>query len=75
MGSLRKVRLVLNQALADGLDPAKVSAICAPIGLDIEAETPEELAVAISGELIAVRRNAGWLAAMHKARKALRGTP
>ena len=45
------------------------------IGLDIEAETPEELAVAISGELIAVRRNAGWLAAMHKARKALRGTP
>lgn len=75
MGSLRKVRLVLNQALADGHDPAKVAALCAPIGLDIDAETPEELAVAIAGELIAVRRGAPALEPIQASRRARRGTP
>ncbi|MDR3671163.1 MAG: XdhC family protein [Holophaga sp.] len=62
MGSAHKTRLVLDQVLEDGCDPAKVAALCAPIGLDIDAETPVELAVAIMAELIAVRRNAGLLA-------------
>ncbi|HLO66100.1 MAG TPA: XdhC family protein [Holophaga sp.] len=75
MGSLRKVRLVLNQALADGHDPAQVAALCAPIGLDIDAETPEELAVAIAGELIAVRRGAPALEPIQASRKARRGAP
>jgi xanthine dehydrogenase accessory factor len=56
IGSRKKVRLVLEQALADAFDPAKVAAVCAPIGLDIGAETPEELAVSIVGELVAARR-------------------
>ena len=56
IGSRKKVRLMLEQALADGFDPAWVAAVCAPIGLDIGAETPEELAIAIVGELVAVRR-------------------
>jgi len=56
IGSRRKVRLVLDQVLADGFDPAKVAAVHAPIGLDIGAETPEELAVSIVGELVAARR-------------------
>ena len=56
IGSRKKVRLMLEQALADGFDPARVAAVCAPIGLDIGAETPEELAIAIVGELVAVRR-------------------
>ena len=62
IGSRRKVRLLTEQVLADGFDPAKVESVCAPIGLDIGAETPEELAVSIAGELVAVRRgipNAG----------------
>ena len=61
MGSARKTRMVLDQVAQD-FDPAKVAALCAPIGLDIEAETPAELAIAILAELIAVRRNAPMLA-------------
>jgi xanthine dehydrogenase accessory factor len=56
IGSRRKVRLLVEQVLADGFDRAKVESVCAPIGLDIGAETPEELAVSIAGELVAVRR-------------------
>jgi xanthine dehydrogenase accessory factor len=56
IGSRRKVRLLTEQVLADGVAPEKVAAVNAPIGLDIGAETPEELAVAIVGELVAVRR-------------------
>ncbi len=56
IGSRRKVRLLTDQVLADGFDPAKVAAVNAPIGLDIGAETPEELAVSIVGELVAARR-------------------
>ena len=75
MGSRRKTRLVLAQALADGFDPAKVDALRAPIGLELGAETPEELAVAIAGELIAVRRKAPCLEAVQQARKARRSGP
>jgi len=75
MGSSRKTRLVLAQVAAEGFDARKVEALCAPIGLEIGAETPEELAVAIAGELIAVRRDAAWIQARIPARKARRGTP
>ena len=58
IGSKRKVRLLTEQVLADGFDRAKVESVHTPIGLDIGAETPEELAVSIVGELVAVRRGA-----------------
>jgi len=72
MGSARKTRLVIEQVLKDGCDPAKVATLCGPIGLDIAAETPEELAIAILAELIAVRRNAGILPELRRAREARR---
>ena len=75
MGSSRKVRLILEQVLADGADPGKVAGLCAPIGLDIDAETPEELAIAVLGELIAVRRNAGILPRLKAEREHRRGRP
>jgi xanthine dehydrogenase accessory factor len=75
MGSLRKTRLVLEQVATEGFDPAKVDALRAPIGLELGAETPEELAVAIAAELIAARRKAPCLEAAHRARKARRQTP
>jgi xanthine dehydrogenase accessory factor len=73
IGSSRKTRLILEQAKADGFESAKVEALYAPIGLDIAAETPEEIAVCILGEIIAVRRNAKALpelAAKRAARRA-----
>jgi xanthine dehydrogenase accessory factor len=73
IGSLRKTRLIFEQLRNEGLDPERMDAFYAPIGLDIAAETPEEIAVCILGEMIAVRRNAGSLAAMAEARRARRG--
>jgi xanthine dehydrogenase accessory factor len=75
MGSLRKTRLVLEQVAGEGFDPRAVEALRAPIGLEIGAETPEELAVAIAAELIAARRNSPGLEAAHGARKARRQVP
>ena len=72
MGSARKTRFLLDQVLQDGFAPAKVDALWAPIGLGIDAETPEELATAILGEMIAVRRNAGILPQLRQARKSRR---
>jgi xanthine dehydrogenase accessory factor len=75
MGSRRKTRLVLEQVLADGFDRAKVDGLYAPIGQEIGAETPEELAVSLAGELIAVRHGAECLAAQRMARREKRGAP
>jgi len=72
MGSARKTRLILDQLRKEGFEPAKVDALCGPIGLDIAAETPQELAVAILGELVAVRRNAAMLPALNRARESRR---
>ncbi len=41
--------------LAAGLDPALLQRIQIPIGLDIGARTPEEIALAILGQIVAVR--------------------
>lgn len=75
MGSLRKTRLVLDQVAAEGLDPQKVAALRAPIGLALGAETPEELAVAIAAELISARRKAPCYDDAHGVRVARRQAP
>jgi len=59
IGSTRKAKLLREQLRNDGVDQEKIDALHAPIGLDIKAETPAELAVSIMAQLIAVRRNAG----------------
>ena len=41
-----------------GLDEALVRKLSAPVGLDIGAETPAEIAVSIAAELVRVRRRA-----------------
>ena len=42
--------------LAERIDPEAAARVHTPIGLDIGAETPEEIAVAIMAEVIQVRR-------------------
>lgn len=75
MGSRRKARLILDQVKAEGFDPEKIAALRAPIGLELGAETPAELAVAIAAELIAARRHPAALALAHAERQARRQTP
>lgn len=56
IGSRRRARLVLEALIADGYPEDRVRQVRSPIGLDIRAETPEEIAVSIIGEIISVRR-------------------
>lgn len=65
IGSKRKVLSVYKALVLEGVDAEKFSTVHAPVGLDIGALTPEEIAISITAELIAIRRNAAGLA--HKA--------
>jgi xanthine/CO dehydrogenase XdhC/CoxF family maturation factor len=56
IGSRAKVRRVFDALVAEGAATDALAAVHAPIGLDIGAVTPQEIAVAILAELIAVRR-------------------
>jgi xanthine dehydrogenase accessory factor len=56
IGSKRRSRAMLARLAEDGIDPALLDEIHAPLGLDIGAETPEEIAIAIVAEIIRERR-------------------
>jgi xanthine dehydrogenase accessory factor len=58
VGSRRKAITVVRELVAEGLDPALFERLRSPVGLDIGAVTPEEIAVSILAELIAFRRHA-----------------
>ena len=58
IGSKRKVIEIFKTLQKEGLPAHLFDRVHAPVGLDIGAVTPEEIAVAIAAELIAVRRNA-----------------
>jgi len=62
IGSKKKVIEVMRQLRSETVPSEVLERIHAPMGLDIGAETPEEIAVAVVAEMIAVRRNAssGW---------------
>ena len=59
IGSGRKVLAVYEQLEAQGVQPDSLKRVFAPIGLDIGAATPEEIAISIVAELIAIRRQCG----------------
>jgi xanthine dehydrogenase accessory factor len=58
IGSRRRVHAAFHALLAAGTPRSLLASIHAPIGLELGAETPAEIAVAIAAELIAVRRGA-----------------
>ena len=58
IGSKRKVLSVYRALEKEGIPLEKFADVHAPVGLDIGALTPEEIAVSIAAELIAVRRGA-----------------
>ena len=55
IGSKAKVRRIYDVLLEEGLPPESLKPVHAPIGLDIGAITPQEIAVSIVAELIAVK--------------------
>lgn len=57
IGSERKVISIFKHLSGEGIDRALLERVHAPIGLDIGAVTPEEIAVSVVAELVATRRN------------------
>jgi xanthine dehydrogenase accessory factor len=57
IGSKRKVLSVYAALEREGYSASEFERVHAPVGLDIGALTPEEIAISITAELIAVRRN------------------
>ena len=72
IGSKRRAAAVLQHLIDEGLDAEAVGRVHTPIGLDIGAETPEEIAVAIMAEVVQVRRG-GSGQPMREVKKARRG--
>ncbi|NMA36938.1 MAG: xanthine dehydrogenase [Papillibacter sp.] len=56
IGSKKRVRAAREQLLEEGYSKERLDAVRAPIGLDIGAQTPEEIAVSILSELIYYKR-------------------
>lgn len=56
IGSRRRARATLERLAADGYDPRRLDEVHVPLGLDLGAETPEEIAIAIIAEIIRERR-------------------
>lgn len=77
IGSRRKVLGVYKALEAEGYAPQEFENVFAPMGLEIGALSPEEIAVSIVAELVAIRRGAANAGHM-RLRAALRdevGTP
>ncbi|HOV94330.1 MAG TPA: XdhC family protein [Spirochaetales bacterium] len=64
IASKRKTKLILEQLETEGFDERAIQAIHAPVGLDIGAETPAEIAVSIAAQIIAVRRGSDAVEAL-----------
>jgi xanthine dehydrogenase accessory factor len=65
IGSFAKQRKFALRLKARGFDDEAIARVRTPVGLSIGAQTPEEIAVSIVAELVAVRRGAtperGWV--------------
>jgi xanthine dehydrogenase accessory factor len=74
IGSRAKVARISDALLAEGMPPECLDRVHTPIGLNIGAVTPAEIAISILAELIAVRRGVAVeglsLSSSRRARKA-----
>jgi xanthine dehydrogenase accessory factor len=75
IGSKRRTNIVLQRLRDDGAAEERLGNVHAPVGLDIGAVTPEEVALAIMAEVIAVRRGGkgGSLSAWRREQEGKRG--
>lgn len=75
VASRRRVKIVRETLIGNGSDPEVISRVHSPVGLDIGARTPEEIAVAIMAEIIEVKNRTGLCEGYpEEIRKAVRET-
>ena len=55
VGSRRKARMVRETLEAEGFSKESLDRVVTPVGIDIGAETPAEIAVSIAAQLVRVR--------------------
>jgi xanthine dehydrogenase accessory factor len=56
IGSKRKTQIIFDHLKSTGVDDSALKQVHAPIGIDIDAETPQEISISIVAELIKTRR-------------------
>ncbi len=56
IGSKRRVLTVYRRLLEEGITPEQLRRVYAPVGLAINARTPQEIAVAVMAEIVSVKR-------------------
>jgi xanthine dehydrogenase accessory factor len=57
MGSKRKIKSIFDALTEEGVDKELLKKVHTPIGIEIEAETPEEIAISIAAEIIKVKNS------------------
>jgi len=60
IGSRRKIRTIFESLVEEGFSRERLDTVHTPIGLDIGAQTPEEIALSIAAELVQVRAGRQW---------------
>ena len=55
-GSKRKVRKVYDELRSQGVSSESLNQVRAPLGIDIGADSPEEIAISVMAEVLAVLR-------------------
>src|SRR5437763_5690044 len=68
IGSPSKVKRIFRDLLKEGISRERLAQVHAPIGLDLGAETPDEIALSIAAEMVMMRKKASGapLKTMHQ---------
>ncbi len=56
LGSRRKIQIIVENLVRKGCSRKAFAKLYAPIGIEIGSETPEEIAISVLAELIAIRK-------------------
>ncbi len=67
IGSRRKINLIFDDLLEQGVSADELAKVHAPVGIDIGSQTVAEIAVSIAAELVAHRNNSGCVPGRPKA--------
>ncbi len=57
IGSPGKIKNIFRDLLREGMPRERLEQVHSPIGLDLGAETPEEIALSIAAEMLMLRKH------------------